>query len=350
MDFVNDNLAKLDTAIVAKLMGRRISFPSLLKELKRRWYHFGDFEIMTIAPNTFICLFQSHAIRDAVLSSGLWIVAGNIIGMDKWTSTSSPSSLQGLHSPIWIRLPQLSLIYCDINNISRIANGIGEPLWMDSHTRTWGKSSFARICVRIDFSQKLVPGVWINGIQGRFFQRIEYEGLTIFCFDCGYIGHANGKCPSKSQRGRPSPSSSRVPQHTQASPEGLPVKDPPPGSGQPIGNGPMDKEEQEEDSLGEWNVVTRKKKGKQKGPSVPSANGQSKKTDQNVPPPRVLMEVQQQMEEISNRIVNPSNRLPKDQRFTFNAAKPAQDTSPSTVNLSKRQHKAPKTFLEKQLL
>ncbi|PKU61286.1 hypothetical protein MA16_Dca028135 [Dendrobium catenatum] len=56
------------------------------------------------------------------------------------------------------------------------------------------------------------------------------------------------------------------------------------------------------------------------------------------------------MEEISNRIVNPGNRSPKDQRVTFNTAKPAQDTSPSTVNLSKRQQKAPKTFLEKQLL
>ncbi|PKU78652.1 hypothetical protein MA16_Dca014917 [Dendrobium catenatum] len=130
---INDNISKLDMAIVAKVMGRRISYPFLLEELKRRWYHFGDFEIITIAPNTFICLFQSHKIRDTVLSSGPSIVAENIIGMNKWTSTLSPFSLHGLHSPIWVRLPQLPLIYWDINNITRIANGIGEPLWMDSH-------------------------------------------------------------------------------------------------------------------------------------------------------------------------------------------------------------------------
>ncbi|XP_020692234.1 uncharacterized protein LOC110106626 [Dendrobium catenatum] len=199
IDSVKDNIAKLDMAIVAKLMGRRISFPFLIKELKRRWFHFGEFEVVTIDPNTFICIFQSHETRDVVLSSGPWIIAGNIIGMDRWDSTCSPNSLHGLRSSIWIRLPQLPLIYWDINNITRIANSLGEPLWMDAHTSKWVRSSFARICVRIDLSQKLLPGVWINGIHGRFFQRVEYEGLSKFCFDCGAIVHLRSSCTSKNQ-------------------------------------------------------------------------------------------------------------------------------------------------------
>ncbi|XP_020704284.1 uncharacterized protein LOC110115410 [Dendrobium catenatum] len=196
ISLVQDNIAKLELAIVAKLMGRRISFPFLLEELKCRWSHFGEFEIITIGPNTAICIFQSSAARDAVISSGPWIIAGNIIGLDRWDSSCSPNSLHGLRSPIWIRLPQLPLIYWDINNITRIANSLGEPLWMDSHTNKWGRSSFARICVKIDLTQKLLPGVWINDINDRFFQRVEYEGLTNFCFDCGLIGHAKGSCLS----------------------------------------------------------------------------------------------------------------------------------------------------------
>ncbi|PKU64486.1 hypothetical protein MA16_Dca008409 [Dendrobium catenatum] len=156
LDAVQDNIAKLDRALVAKLMGRRVSFPFLLGEIKRRWSHFGDFDIITTAPNTFICLFQSSEARDAVLSSGPWIVDGNIIGLDRWTSTFLPNSLQGLQCPIWVRLPQLPLIYWDTNN-TRLTNVIGEPLWMDSHTSSWGKSSYARICVRIDLTQKMCP-------------------------------------------------------------------------------------------------------------------------------------------------------------------------------------------------
>ncbi|PKU61276.1 hypothetical protein MA16_Dca028216 [Dendrobium catenatum] len=179
---VQDNIAKLELAIVAKLMGRRISFPFLLEELKRRWSYVGEFEIITVGPNTVICIFQSSAARDAVLFSGPWIIAGNIIGMDRWDSSCSPNSLHGLRSPIWIRLPQLPLIYWDINNITRIANSLGEPLWMDSHTSKWGRSSFARICVKIDLSQKLLPSVWINGIHGRFFPTGGIRGTYKFLF------------------------------------------------------------------------------------------------------------------------------------------------------------------------
>ncbi|XP_020686371.1 uncharacterized protein LOC110102357 [Dendrobium catenatum] len=256
--------------------------------------------------------------------------------------------MQGLHSPIWVCLPQLQLIYWDVNNITRIANGIGEPLWMDSHTSTWGKSSFACICVRIDLSQKLLPGVWINGIDGRFFQRIEYEGLTNFCFGCGYIGHANGKCSSKNNGGGMTPTSARVQHPNRAQPRDLPVSGHPPGAEQLVRDGPLDREKQE-DSFGEWNLVTRKKRGKQKGSSVLPSTGQSKDTDHGSLS-CATKEIQQQMEEISNKIVNPSNSPSKNQRVTFNASKLDQDASPSTINLSKRQQKTSKTFMEKQLL
>ncbi|KAI0524652.1 hypothetical protein KFK09_004030 [Dendrobium nobile] len=180
IEAIRSNIAKLDRALVPKVLGRRISFPLQLNELKRRWYQFVEFDVIAIAPNSFICLFASPEARDAILMSRPWIIAGNIIGMDKWSPNSSPNSLHGMHSPIWIRLPQLPLIYWDVDNINRIANMFGDPLWMDLHTSSWGKSSYARICVRIDVSQWLLLGIWINGIHGHFFQRVEYEGLPTF--------------------------------------------------------------------------------------------------------------------------------------------------------------------------
>ncbi|KAI0500514.1 hypothetical protein KFK09_018728 [Dendrobium nobile] len=125
---VNENIARLGKALVAKIIGRRISFPFLRSELKRLWYHFGEFQVITTAPNSFICLFQSVEARDAVLMSGPWIVVDNIIGMDRWSPNSSPNSLQGLHSPIWIWLPQLPLMYWDTNNITRLANMLGATM------------------------------------------------------------------------------------------------------------------------------------------------------------------------------------------------------------------------------
>ncbi|PKU77542.1 Uncharacterized protein MA16_Dca018037 [Dendrobium catenatum] len=349
IEAVHSNIARLDRAIVAKVMGRRIAFPYLLTELKRRWFHFGEFEIVTIAPNSFICVFESLEARDAVLSGGPWIVGGNIVGMDRWSPSASPNSLHGLHSPIWIRLPQLPLMYWDISNITRIANMLGDPLWMDSHTSTWGRSSFARICVRIDLSQQLMPGVWINGIHGRFFQRVEYEGLTNFCFECGFIGHVKGNCPSKPPRQGPSPPEPQAARPEAAQPESLhgtvqPASQPLQARDNPPTNGAAD-----DSPYGVWNLVTRKRQGKKKQANVQQVQEQVQPRE-TMQPAQVSREQLKRLEGISERIVSPNRHQAKDHKVVFNAERTVQDNVSAEVNLSKRQHKASKAYMEKQLL
>ncbi|KAL0904365.1 hypothetical protein M5K25_026460 [Dendrobium thyrsiflorum] len=54
---------------------------------------------------------------------------------------------------------------------------IGTPLWVDALIGAWGHQEFAHVCVCLDLAQKIQTGVWINGMSGRFYQRVEYEGL-----------------------------------------------------------------------------------------------------------------------------------------------------------------------------
>ncbi|PKU70998.1 Uncharacterized protein MA16_Dca020986 [Dendrobium catenatum] len=349
IEAVQSNIAKLDRAIVAKVMGRRIAFNYLLTELKKRWFHFGEFELVTIAPNTFICVFQSSEARDAVLSGGPWIVGGNIIGMDRWSPSATPNSLHGLHSPIWIRIPQLSLMYWDTHNITRIANMLGDPLWMDSHTSSWGRSSFARICVRIDLSQKLLPGVWINGIHGRFFQRVEYEGLTNFCFNCGFLGHAAGSCTSSSSNKGSPPTVSQPACEAAAPHEANPVTNQPSNPSTQDQGKSSSNAELEDNSYGEWNLVTRKRRGKMKQSPVqqPVKSGQQTETSH---PAEASREQSKRMEEISKRITSPNKHHARDNQVVFTAERGTPDPSSMEVNLTKRQHKASKAYMEKQLL
>ncbi|PKA48006.1 hypothetical protein AXF42_Ash015769 [Apostasia shenzhenica] len=57
------------------------------------------------------------------------------------------------------------------------------------------KIAFARVCVRVNLAQPLKPGVWIDGPKGKFFQRVEYEGITVICFKCSVVGHRDKNCP-----------------------------------------------------------------------------------------------------------------------------------------------------------
>ncbi|KAL0922528.1 hypothetical protein M5K25_006518 [Dendrobium thyrsiflorum] len=145
LDKVQENISKLECAIVGKLLGKRISFAWLHSELSRRWSHVGEFQLITIAQNCFICIFQSLDARDIILRGGPWIVAGSIIGLDWWSRSFSLDDMKGFASPIWVQFPRLPLMYWDPSNITRMAAMVGEPLWMDEQSSSWGQSSYARV-------------------------------------------------------------------------------------------------------------------------------------------------------------------------------------------------------------
>ncbi|KAL0926286.1 hypothetical protein M5K25_002503 [Dendrobium thyrsiflorum] len=126
---------------------------------------------------------------------GLWYVGGRIVGMDKWSPSFAPDSFKGLTAPVWIRFPCLPLYCWDEENISRIASRIGAPMYLDGNSFKWGRREFARACIRINLENKLPSGIWVDGISGRFFQKVEYEKIDLLCFHCGRIGHDKSVCP-----------------------------------------------------------------------------------------------------------------------------------------------------------
>ncbi|KAI0529343.1 hypothetical protein KFK09_001890 [Dendrobium nobile] len=132
---------------------------------------------------------------EEVLSGGPWYIGGHIIDLDKWSPSFSPSSLKVLTARVWIRFPQLPLHYWDEINMALIASRIGTPLFFDGNSFNWSKKEYARICLRINLESKLPTGVWFDGLYGRFFQKVEYEMLTTFCYGCAKIGHLKTSCP-----------------------------------------------------------------------------------------------------------------------------------------------------------
>ncbi|KAL0927660.1 hypothetical protein M5K25_001856 [Dendrobium thyrsiflorum] len=62
---------------------------------------------------------------ESIVSGGPCYVCGHIIGLDKWSPNFSPSSLKGMSSLVWIRMPHLPLQCWDETNVSRIASKCG---------------------------------------------------------------------------------------------------------------------------------------------------------------------------------------------------------------------------------
>lgn len=67
---------------------------------------------------------------------------------------------------------------------------LGTMLKVDQLTSFQARGQYARICVEIDLTKKLVSKIEVLGHT----LLLEYEGLHSICFSCGRVGHKADKC------------------------------------------------------------------------------------------------------------------------------------------------------------
>ncbi|KAL0910145.1 hypothetical protein M5K25_021088 [Dendrobium thyrsiflorum] len=149
------NSKKLSNSLVIKVFGKDLPSHVVAWEIRRQWRNFGHFHFTSLGKGWFLCSFNSEVMMEVALSGGPWFVNGHIVGMERWSTDFSSSSLRGLTSPIWIRLPHLPLQCWDEENVARVASRIGEPLLLDGNMFHCGRREFARVCVRVKFDEPL---------------------------------------------------------------------------------------------------------------------------------------------------------------------------------------------------
>ncbi|CAI0433984.1 unnamed protein product [Linum tenue] len=66
------------------------------------------------------------------------------------------------------------------------------PLKLDFHTLHQQRAKFARVAVEIDLTRPLVTQIRLDGK----WKYIEYENLSMVCFECGKVGHTTTSYPS----------------------------------------------------------------------------------------------------------------------------------------------------------
>ncbi|KAL0910797.1 hypothetical protein M5K25_018886 [Dendrobium thyrsiflorum] len=163
------NTKRLEYSVVTKVFGKELPPNVVAWELRKQWAKFSQFHITTLGKGWYLCSFKCLEALEEVLSGGPWFVNHHIVGMERWSTDFTPSSMKGLTSPIWIRMTHLPLQCWDEDNVALIASMIGVPLMLDGNMFHWGKREFARVCVCMELDKPLPLGVWVDGIAGRFF-------------------------------------------------------------------------------------------------------------------------------------------------------------------------------------
>ncbi|CAN1798799.1 hypothetical protein LINPERHAP1_LOCUS21870 [Linum perenne] len=94
---------------------------------------------------------------------------------------------------VWVRLPHLPIVFYHPQILTALGNLIGKIVRIDFPTQNANRGKFARLDVEINLEEPLALVILLDGAQ----QMVEYENISLLCFDCEEIGHDTGLCPRK---------------------------------------------------------------------------------------------------------------------------------------------------------
>ncbi|XP_038977764.1 uncharacterized protein LOC120108252 [Phoenix dactylifera] len=184
-----------DTAVIVRSMGRRVPVEWIRRELRVVGKLDYDVEAFMMANETFAFRFRTVNEREAVMEAGPWLVAGQLLAMERWRPNFVPGEKQLNRLVVWLRLPNLPMEYWTKRLILNIAAKAGRPLALDKITDHGWMLGFARVKVELDAREPIRPGTFVRIGTDVHWQTFRYENLPIFCYRCARLGHGVDACP-----------------------------------------------------------------------------------------------------------------------------------------------------------
>ncbi|XP_021838157.2 uncharacterized protein [Spinacia oleracea] len=167
----------------------------LMRRLKKKWSIKGELSLTDIGCRYFVARFTNSSNYNFVLSQGPWMLDDNYLTIRKWVPNFVPDEESIKVLTTWVRIPNLSVEYFDINFLNRIGSKIGKVLRVDRSTAQADRGKFTRLSIEIDLTKPLLSKFWLNGK----IWKIQYEGIRMICFKCGTMGHNEEECSTFKQ-------------------------------------------------------------------------------------------------------------------------------------------------------
>lgn len=110
----------------------------------------------------FLSKFQHEENMKKALHDGPWFILNHFLSVQRWEPKFIAFKTQLTYSAIWIRLPELSTEFYDLDILTRVGNKIGKLLKIDPFTPTTSRGRYARICIEVPVEQPLHTHIYIG--------------------------------------------------------------------------------------------------------------------------------------------------------------------------------------------
>ncbi|XP_057425674.1 uncharacterized protein LOC130719039 [Lotus japonicus] len=188
-------------SIIVKLLGKRVGLGLMKDRLSKLWHPAGEMEVIDLDFDFYVVRFANRVDYAHVFTGGPWMIMGHYLVVQQWRPMFIPSKGELTRVAVWIRVPGFPVECYDQEVLHEIGKNVGRFVKVDDHTwktmagkgqqgATMERARFARICVEVDLRKTLVSKFMFEDEEFK----IEYEGLSLICFECGRFGHKKEAC------------------------------------------------------------------------------------------------------------------------------------------------------------
>ncbi|MCH83894.1 hypothetical protein A2U01_0004722 [Trifolium medium] len=179
--------------VIVKLLGRKIGYKALETRLKQMWVRKGVISIIDLGNDYYLVAFSNSEDQYEALMNGPWFIYDHYLTVKEWCPNFHPASDTITKVAVWVRIAGLPIEFYDAKVLHCIGDRIGRTVKVDKNTLTQERGKYARLCVEVDLTKKLLAMFSIKSTK----YNVEYEGLHLLCITCGKFGHYKEGCPEK---------------------------------------------------------------------------------------------------------------------------------------------------------
>ncbi|KAF6155354.1 hypothetical protein GIB67_019880 [Kingdonia uniflora] len=150
-----ESIKEFDAYLVGNFVGKILDYIFVMDTLCKTWKLKGPVDGTLQNNNIFFFKFSSSEEKDRVLEMGSQFIISRFFINRLWRPFVEIEKSELKTIPIWVNLKKVLSHLWTSHGIGKITSFIGTPLFLDKVTKDRTRTSFARVCVKVDIDQDL---------------------------------------------------------------------------------------------------------------------------------------------------------------------------------------------------
>ncbi|XP_075077311.1 uncharacterized protein LOC142164046 [Nicotiana tabacum] len=181
---------KWQKAIILYVIGTSPSIGTMERFIASQWNFAAKPKVYYHNEGYFVILFNTMEDKNEVLYSGTHTIGNKPIILKSWSADFNFYDEVLKTIPLWVSFSNLPLNCWGKITLSRIASGLGFPIYADECTSSTTRISYARVLIEIDILKKLPKCIIVQDPYGKEFEQVvEYDWVPQYCHKCLMVGH-----------------------------------------------------------------------------------------------------------------------------------------------------------------